>query len=1011
MKKKKLLALTLATLFVLINIFYILPVRQTFAQGKTKLIIHYAKDPKTTKDWNLWIWPDGKDGKKYEFTNKDNFGPYAVIEFDEEYKKVGFIVRTDDWEKDVADDRFIENFKDGVAEIWLLPGDAEIYYQKPTKTLTEKVTLKDTTKVTVHYYRYDGNYEGWNLWVWPFGGQGNGYQFTKEDSYGKVAEFTVEGTLGAEKLGIIVRKSEQGNDWADKDISEDRYITKFNEDGSCEIWLAQGDAKIHYSKDSVDLTPKLVGASIDEIKLINAVVNIPFNIKDITKENVIVKSAEKAYEISEVKVDLDSKISEDKARRFSIYLKDNLPLDKALTVELKGYSSVSATYGQVFESKEFDDLFYYSGSDLGANYSKSKTTFKVWAPTAQEASLVIYPKWDAKEGKEYTMKKEEKGVWSYTLDGDQHGTIYTYKVKIGDNWNEAVDPYAKTVTVNGDKGVVVDLSKTNPDKWNPKSKPALKNAVDAIIYELHVRDLSIHPDSGITNKGKFLGLTETGTKTKSGSKTGLDYIKDLGVTHVQLLPIYDYASIDEASKDPQFNWGYDPKNYNAPEGSYSTDPYNPMIRVTELKSAVQTLHNNNLRVIMDVVYNHMYSADASNFNKLVPGYFFRTDANGKLTNGSGCGNDVASQRSMARKFIVESVVYWAKEYNLDGFRFDLMGLLDVETMNQIRAELDKIDPSIIMIGEGWKMTTALKDELKANQTNAHKMPRIAHFNDTIRDGIKGSVFEHTDPGFVNGSTSSSFKVMSGIVGGIYYSSGINTWGKVEPNQSVTYCEAHDNHTLYDKLKLTNPKASEEEIKAMHKLAGAIVLTSQGIPFLHAGQEFMRTKQGDENSYKSSDEINRLDWNRKDQNIDVVEYYKGLIELRKSHPAFRMTSSDMIKKHLEFIDTPSPNVIAYTIKNNANGDKWKNIVVAFNGTEKEQKLKLPSRGKYYVVVNNKKAGTKTLETISGDTLTIPAKSAYVLYQKGFNYSLLAGVGVILIIIIALGYHFYYRKAKA
>ncbi|MBZ4663712.1 MAG: pulA [Caloramator sp.] len=1005
-KKKSLAAFTLVV-FMLINLFYFFPPKQTFAQGKTKLIIHYAKDPNTNKDWNLWIWPAGKDGKKYEFTKKDNFGPYAVIEFDESYDKVGFIVRTDDWEKDVAEDRFVDKFKDGVAEIWLLPGDPEIYYSKPDKKNSAPVELKEKTKVTVHYYRYDGKYDGWNLWIWPFGKQGKGYNFTGKDSFGVVGTFVIDDTLGVDKLGIITRRSEPNNDWAEKEFG-DRFITKFKDDGSAEIWLMQGDERVHYSMDTLDLTHKLVSASIDGISTINIEVNFPFEINDTLKYKITIKDNEKTYTIKEIKVDESTKV-DNKARRLSIVLNEKLALDKTITVEFKDYGTKTATFGQIFSSKEFDELYFYSGNDLGANYSKEKTTFKVWAPTASEAKLVIYSKWDDKQGKELAMKKEEKGVWSYTLDGDQNGTIYTYKVKIGDSWNEAVDPYAKSVTVNGDKGVVIDLSRTNPEKWNPKSKPQFKNPVDAIICELHIRDLSVHPDSGIKNKGKFLGLTETGTKTKKGTPTGLDYIKSLGVTHIEILPMFDFASIDETSTKPQFNWGYDPKNYNAPEGSYSTDPYNPMSRVSELKTMVQTLHDNGLRVIMDVVYNHMYSAEAANFNKLVPGYFFRTDASGKLTNGSGCGNDVASERSMARKFIVESVVYWAKEYNVDGFRFDLMGLLDIETMNTIRAELDKIDPSILIIGEGWNLSTALDDSLKANQKNAEKMPRIAHFNDTIRDGIKGSVFNHNEPGFVNGSRSSQFKVMSGIVGGIDYSSGISTWGNIEPVQSVVYCEAHDNNTLYDKLKFTNPNASEEEIKAMHKLAGAIVLTSQGIPFLHAGQEFMRTKQGNDNSYNASDEINRLDWDRKDQNIDVVEYYKGLIELRKNHPAFRMPTAEMIKKHLEFLDTPT-NVIAYTLKDNANGDKWKNIVVAFNGTEKEQKITLPSRGKYCVVVNGQKAGVKTLETVNGGTLTLPPKTAYVLYEKTTNYTLVLSAIILVGMLGFVGYHMYSKLNK-
>ncbi|KRQ87397.1 Pullulanase precursor [Caloramator mitchellensis] len=1006
MKKKNFAGIIMAVIFILSNLIFLLPLRQTFAQSKTKLIIHYAKDPNTDKDWNLWIWPFGQEGKKYEFTKTDDFGPYAVIEFQEKYDKVGFIVRTDNWDKDVAEDRFIEKFNNGIAEIWLLPGDPQIYYSKPNTTAFRKTTLGEKTKVTVHYYRYDGNYTGWNLWVWPFGKQGSGYKFTSEDKFGKVATFYVEGTEGVDKIGIITRRSTDDNQWAEKEFG-DRFITKFNQDGSAEIWLAQGDERIHYSPSEIDLSPKLVSATIDDINIINVETNIPFTIKNDKKEDVSVKVDGKSLDILSVEIDKNSIMQNNTSRKLSIKLKDKLPLDKVITVEKTGFLKINATYGRVFNSSEFDKLYFYDGSDLGANYTQSSTSFKLWAPTASDVKLVFYEKWDDKQGKEFSMQKQDKGIWSYTFNGDANGFIYTYKVRIGNNWNEAVDPYAKTVTANGDKGVVIDLSATNPDKWEPNKKPTLKNAVDAIIYELHVRDLSMHPQSGITNKGKFLGLSETGTKGPNGTLTGLDHIKDLGVTHVQLLPIFDYASVDETSNKPQFNWGYDPKNYNAPEGSYSTNPFDPIARVKELKTAIQTLHDNDLRVIMDVVYNHMFSADASNFNKIVPGYFFRTGADGKLTNGSGCGNDTASERKMMRKFIIDSVTYWAKEYNIDGFRFDLMGLHDIETMNEVRKALDKIDTSIIIIGEGWNLNTALSLEEKACQKNAYKMPRIAHFNDTIRDAIKGSVFDHADPGFVNGKEYTEFKVKSGIVGGIEYSGQIYTWGRIEPDQSVVYCEAHDNNTLYDKLKFTNPDASEEQIKAMHKLAGAIVLTSQGIPFIHAGQEFMRTKQGNDNSYNASDEINMLDWMRKAENMDVVEYYKGLIKLRKEHTAFRMTTSEMIKSHLKFLETPK-NVIAYTLGDNANGDSWKTIVVAFNGNDSKASIKLPYSGKWAVVVNGEKSGTDVIETFNGSNLTLPAKTAYVLYYKGKDNTVLYSAIIIGLITGVAAVYFSKRK---
>jgi pullulanase len=634
--------------------------------------------------------------------------------------------------------------------------------------------------------------------------------------------------------------------------------------------------------------------------------------------------------------------------------------------------------GDIFSSKSFEELFAYDGDDLGAVYSEKETKFRVWAPTASEAKLITYTKWDQTSGTEIDMSKAEKGTWTTVLTGDRAGLFYKYKVKVNGNWNEAADPYARAVSVNGDKGVVVDLTRTNPEGWGTQERPPFKNNVDAIIYELHVRDLSVHPQSGIKNKGKFLGLTETGTIGPTGTKTGLDHIKDLGVTHVQLLPIFDYNSVDETKLDkPQFNWGYDPKNYNAPEGSYSTDPYNPTVRIAELKQAVQALHANGVRVIMDVVYNHMYSADPSNLGKLVPGYYYRYTSNGKLANGTGVGNDTASERVMMRKLIVDSVKYWVQEYKIDGFRFDLMGIHDVETMNEVRAELDKLDPSIIVIGEGWDMGTPLKAEWKANQKNAFDMPRIAHFNDYIRDGLKGSVFDEKDAGFVNGDFKKFGRVMGGITGGIQYNTMVGQYA-YEPDQAVTYVEAHDNNTLWDKLLLTNPNDSEEDRIRMHKLASAIVLTSQGIPFIHAGQEFLRTKGGDHNSYKSPDSVNQLDWDRKAKYQDVVDYFKGMIELRKGHPAFRMKSAAEIKKHLKFIDTES-GLIAYTLGEFAGDDRWQTIVVAHNAHKEAKQVKLPTVGTWNVVLNGEAAGTRVIETITGDSVSVPALSSLVLYS--------------------------------
>ncbi|MBA9028010.1 pullulanase [Peribacillus huizhouensis] len=721
---------------------------------------------------------------------------------------------------------------------------------------------------------------------------------------------------------------------------------------------------MYYNSSQIDRTPKIVSAIIDKMNEITLETNFPFSLSDgkfagITFEGVQIKEIQAHNQ------------SETTTNKIKIITEENLDLKKTYKVSKQHFGTSTVEMGTVIRSEEFDRLFYYDGNDLGSVYAKNMTAFRLWAPTASEAKLVIYNKWDDQTGKEITMKQAEKGTWKFEMQGNQDGLVYTYKVRIGDKWSEAVDPYARAVTVNGEKGVVVDLTSTNPKNWSTK-KPALKKAEDAIFYELHIRDLSIQEESGIKQKGKYLGVAELGTKGPKGVKTGLSHIKDLGVTHVQFIPMYDYETVDETKLDvPQYNWGYDPKNYNAPEGSYSTNPYNPKMRITEVKQMIQALHKQNLRVVMDVVYNHVYSVSESNFHRLVPGYYFRYNEDGTLANGSGVGNDTASERKMMRKFIVDSVTYWAKEYHLDGFRFDLMGIHDVETMNEVRLALDKIDPSIIVIGEGWDLNTPLAAEKKANQKNAAAMPRIAHFNDQIRDGLKGSVFEERDVGFVNGKSGLEETIKKGIV-----AKSMDSY--LDPGQVVTYVESHDNHTLWDKLALTNPDATEEERKQMHKLASSIILTSQGIPFIHAGQEFMRTKGGDYNSYKSPDIINQLDWERRAEYHQEVEYMKGLIHLRGKYPAFRLGTAEEIHQHLTFLEAPK-NVIAYTLTSPEKKSKTV-LTVVHNANMQAINLRLPNNGKFSLLVNGQKAGTKTIAKIQSNEITVPALTTFVLETK-------------------------------
>ncbi len=597
------------------------------------------------------------------------------------------------------------------------------------------------------------------------------------------------------------------------------------------------------------------------------------------------------------------------------------------------------------QKSEFDKYPVYTGTDLGLTYTPAQSFFRIWAPSAMQARLLIYSDHENPNFIEiFPMKKDKQGTWVFTWKGDHKGQLYAFSIFKDMQWLDIVpDPYAKAVAVNGKRAVITDLRDSNPEGWEHDKSPAFTDKTSAVIYELHVRDASIAAGSGIREKGKFLGLTEAGTKNAQGYSTGLDHLKELGVTHIHLLPLYDFNSLDEKLQSPGYNWGYDPLNYNVPEGTYSTNAYDPLTRIKEFKQLVRTFHENGLRVVMDVVYNHTALTEHSHFNQLVPGYYYRQTKDGKFSNASACGNETASERPMMRKFILESMKYWVNEYHVDGFRVDLMGIHDIRTMNLISSELHKLKPGILLYGEGWTAgSSPLPDSMRALKANAAKLDRIAVFSDEIRDGIRGHVFEHRARGFISGQPGLEESVKFGIVasckhpqvnyGKVNYSK--KPWAS-QPWQTITYCECHDNHVLWDKLALSAGDATEAERKEMYRLALSIVLSSQGISFLHAGSEFIRSKKGVENSFSSPDSINALDWNLKTTNHDMFEYVKALVSMRKEHPAFRMKSAASIAANLRFLDKLPPGIVAYTIDGAKAGDKWKKILVCFNGTDTVQ----------------------------------------------------------------------------
>lgn len=642
------------------------------------------------------------------------------------------------------------------------------------------------------------------------------------------------------------------------------------------------------------------------------------------------------------------------------------------------------------EYTSFEEYPIPEGKLVEMEYSPIETKFTLWAPTAEEVRVLLYD--SGNEGSAYqtlSLEMGEDGIWNTSIKEDLKGKFYTFNVKVNGKWlGDTPGIMAKAVGVNGKRAAVIDLRSTDPEGWANDVRPLLKDYADIIVYEMHHRDFSLDSVSGIRNKGKFLALTELGTTTSQGEKTGIDHLKELGVTHVHILPSYDYASVDESKPDKaQYNWGYDPQNYNVPDGSYSTDPYKPDVRIKEFKQMVQALHKAGIRVVLDVVYNHTFNTEESNFERTVPGYFYRQTKDGKPANGSGCGNETASDRAMMRKYMVESVLYWINEYHIDGFRFDLMGIHDIETMNEIRAAVDKIDPSIFIYGEGWAASAPqLDQEELAMKANIYKMPRIAAFSDEMRDGLRGGWEDDLKKcTFLIGQPGHEMSIKFGLVGAVKHPQVINDsvnyskepWA-LQPTQMISYVSCHDDMCLADRLKATMPDATDEERASLHKLAETFVFTSQGVPFIFAGDEMMRDKKGIHNSYNSPDSINTIDWRNKTIHHDVFDYVRELITLRKNHPAFRMGDADKVRQYMEFLPVEGSNLVAFILKDNANGDSWKNIIVAFNSRKEPAKLSIPA-GRYTIVCKDGKIKQSGMGQVSGNEIIVPARSAMIIHQ--------------------------------
>ena len=614
------------------------------------------------------------------------------------------------------------------------------------------------------------------------------------------------------------------------------------------------------------------------------------------------------------------------------------------------------------------------------NYTPAKTTFTLWAPTAEEVEVTLYTAGETEEV--LPMQAAESCLWVAEKEGDQQGKEYTFRVKVAGEWLKPTPGiFARAVTPNGERGVILDLQTTNPEGWSEDVRPALTGANQIAIYEMHYRDMTAHATAGVSHPGKYLGMAERGTKSPDGLATGLDHLVEMGVSHVHLLPTADFGSIDETvENNTQYNWGYEPQHFNTPEGTYSTNPADPAARIRELKTLVQTMHKAGLRVVLDVVYNHTTSVERCGFELTVPGYYYRFNPDGSFANGSGCGNETASEKAMMRKFLVESLEYWVKEYHVDGFRFDLMAIHDIETMNLIRARLSAIDPTILMYGEGWAaMTPAYDNEQLAFKRYTHRMAGVAAFSDDIRNALRGTL-DCSTGGFIHGVAGNKEALKFGLAGGVEHPSVAHSEAAwcAEPTQHISYVTCHDDHNLRDRLELLADGASEAELLKMAKLAHVGVFTSQGLPFIFCGEEMYRTKLGEKNTYNMPDKYNAIDWGLKKQYGNLVAYVKGLIALRKAYPQFCLGKAELVREHLSFLDNEQPSALGFRLSSPTSEEV---IYVLMNGERESVTFAVPE-GTYRLLADGERVAVEGLSEVevTTDGLTLQPVEAMILVSK-------------------------------
>nr|QGA72102.1 type II pullulanase [Lactobacillus iners] len=859
--------------------------------ASTKVIVHYNGD---ASKWALWCWPFGKGGKQYSFDKEDDYGHYAEFNIDNS-DKVGFLIKGQtDWSKDgkTKADRIVNTDNSGKVEVWYATGKDEAQVVTPS--------FKDV-KLKLHYF---GDEAPQTMSVWADDKQASKQtiKLDKSETNGdKVGEITITGQ-DLHQINIS-----NGNQVYKVTPSPKGQIT--------DVYLNDVDNLPHYTEYSARKDFILSMANMDSDHVVKIKTNVQLS-PDLVKQLLKAQN----NEITKVEaINGTDNLSD----TFKVTLKDSLELGVNSRIAFCGNPKAIDVRSYV-RSKDFDDKYFYANDDLGSTYSKEKTTIKLWSPIATKVTLRLYKNLDnsSQPDKTIDLTCGDKGVWSTTLtDQDYKGWAYDYRLEFADGHVTTTDdPYSTATTINGVRSVIEDVDNIKPADFI--KMPAFTKPTDAIIYEAGVRDLTADKNANVKHPGQFLGLTQEGTKTDTGYPTGLDYLKKLGVTHVQFLPMYDFGSIDEAHPSNAYNWGYDPVNYNVPEGSYSSKPADPAARILEMKEMINALHKQGLRVVMDVVYNHVYGLDKQAFDKVVPGYYFKYDDNGNMVDDIKLGNAVASQRRMVRKYIVDSVKYWAKNYHIDGFRFDTMGVLDTDTMAEVYKEINKINPGTLIYGEGWEVKPNERPK-EASYVHANLIPNVGFFGDNLRNAVIGESgsFGNARSGLAQGNLTDKDKNgvshyqedAAAFVKGFMGSQGFNKHNYLNPGQVINYSTCHDNLTLYDALKAHLPNASVAEFVKRAKLADSMIMLSQGVPLFHSGQEALRTKNGNANSYNADITVNEIDWKRVEQNKDLVSYFQKLVQLRKTCPAFRMSTYDEIKKNITPIVKGENGVFAFEIK--------------------------------------------------------------------------------------------------